>query len=1766
MSNFYSFLLHRGVKIFFIHYLHFFFLFSIFFLFSFSSLAQSVGIFGSANLGVNNTGANGNLSSVFDISSTSRGLLIPRVTECQRTVAACAGGMLDGLGNLPAAAQGLLVYQTDGTEGFYYNTSTTTSPAWVQIASSGSSPWTRSGTNVYLTNSTDNVGIGNSSPGSKLWIQDDGQCTAVSFVATNVTGPMGFGSVRAKGTLAVPLAVQTGDQLGAFTFAGFDGTGIGPPTAAMTAAATENFTATNKGSQLHFSTTLNGTTALTPRMTIDQNGYVGIGTTGPSSQFHIYGTFDPVQMMVENTGGAFKTGYGLKTASGEWFIGQVSPSTFSIKDITTNNVRIEVDASGNVGIGTTAPAELLDVAGRLRIGALVAPAVTTDKLYNVAGNLFWNGVQLDAGSSGWSITGNAGTVDGTNFIGTTDDKPFNIRVNNQKAGRIETDSWVGNNFANTFWGYQSGNAITTGTQNTALGLQALYLNATGSFNTAIGVSALQNNTAAGNNIAVGQSALFSQNYNPGFAWNSENVAVGYEALYSNQPISTATGVYNTAIGNYSLRANTTGASNTANGYRALFNNIDGYSNTAIGVNTLQTGTSGYWNIAIGEDALKNNSTASNNVAIGNQALFLQGVYNNAGIAWPSYNVAVGHEALYSNQPTSTTDGISNTAIGNYSLRSNTTGTSNVAVGKDAGYNNIAGYDNTFLGSYAGYTSNSTLNTFVGTYSGYLNSTGADNTYIGNQSGTNNSIGSFNTFLGTFSGYNNLTGSGNVFIGRQAGRDETGSGKLYIANSATATPLIYGDFTASQLTFNGQIKITGGTPGAGKVLTSDASGLATWENPTGSTDWSITGNAGTVDGTNFIGTTDDVPFNIKVNNEKAGRIEREDGVIFGGNTFYGWKAGNSNAVNVGLSEGLYNTATGNQALLSNFTGNQNTASGYAALYSNVAGDFNTASGTYALFNTTGFENTGSGSRALYFNTSGNSNTAVGTYALYSNKAGSNATAVGYNAIFYANDQVGAFTSYNVAVGYEALRGSVTASSNTGNYNTALGYQTLLNNTSGYENTAGGNAALYNNGTGALNSAYGSTALYNNTTGNNNTGIGVKALFTNTIGSSNTAMGIFTLQNNNNGGDNTATGYGALYSNISGSWNSAYGVNALQNSTGNKNTAFGWNALITNTTGNNNTALGYQADVSSAALTNATAIGYNAKVSASNSLVLGGTGADAVNVGIGTSSPGAALQVYNATSASAIQNIGFDNPSINITRTNGAGGTLDLAITDGSPAWFTGGITSGDAIIKYGSGKSLKIGNNSAAPPQVTIDASGNMGIGETAPTNKLQVFSNNASIRYAGQMVNSATAGPGNIVGAVFGAADGANAAAITKYGGLFQAAFGAGTNYGVWGEAIGGTGTNIAGYFNAVSGANNYAIIVPSGGGNVGIGTTGPLYKLHSVTSTSGDRAIYGENNAAVAVDGYGVWGRSFNNAGYGIGGYFEGGFRGLYALGNSAAGSSTFGILGEATGSGGARYGVFGKATAVNTNVNYGLYGEALNGATANYGLWINNGETKITDGGGGVPARTANGSIAISNNGTARIFFRTNNANWYINASAGGDFSEYMSKQNKNELLEPGDVIAYNGEEEKGGITLAEKENPRILGVISETGTRNNDDAEGQRMYDSSYANVGLLGHVAVKISLEGGVIKAGDYLAVSSKKGYAMKATKSGMVIGIALEDFNGTDSTKTKAMAFINPQYWANPEEFKQNKTEIEKLKAENNSFRSDLEKIKLHLGIDIKSEK
>jgi hypothetical protein len=197
------------------------------------------------------------------------------------------------------------------------------------------------------------------------------------------------------------------------------------------------------------------------------------------------------------------------------------------------------------------------------------------------------------------------------------------------------------------------------------------------------------------------------------------------------------------------------------------------------------------------------------------------------------------------------------------------------------------------------------------------------------------------------------------------------------------------------------------------------------------------------------------------------------------------------------------------------------------------------------------------------------------------------------------------------------------------------------TTGIDNVAVGVGALYSNTTASYNTASGVLALSSNTTGSNNAASGSLALVSNTTGSNNTASGFNALNSNSTGPYNTATGYEALFSNVSANYNTATGAEALYNNTGEANLADGALALYSNTSGAGNTAVGADAcysnttsnyvtclgysSSSSDAVTNATAIGAYARVEQSNSLVLGGAGDHAVNVGIGTTKPSNILTI-------------------------------------------------------------------------------------------------------------------------------------------------------------------------------------------------------------------------------------------------------------------------------------------------------------------------------------------------------------------------------------------------------------------------------------------------------------------------------------------------------------------------------------------------------------
>jgi hypothetical protein len=77
--------------------------------------------------------------------------------------------------------------------------------------------------------------------------------------------------------------------------------------------------------------------------------------------------------------------------------------------------------NGLVGIGTTVPAEELDLVGHFRFGQVSAPGATADRLYNVAGDLTW------AGSKLWSLANDgAGSGLDADTLDTLDSTAFAI--------------------------------------------------------------------------------------------------------------------------------------------------------------------------------------------------------------------------------------------------------------------------------------------------------------------------------------------------------------------------------------------------------------------------------------------------------------------------------------------------------------------------------------------------------------------------------------------------------------------------------------------------------------------------------------------------------------------------------------------------------------------------------------------------------------------------------------------------------------------------------------------------------------------------------------------------------------------------------------------------------------------------------------------------------------------------------------------------------------------------------------------------------------------------------------------------------------------------------------------------------------------------------------------------------------------------------------------------------------------------------------------
>lgn len=302
--------------------------------------------------------------------------------------------------------------------------------------------------------------------------------------------------------------------------------------------------------------------------------------------------------------------------------------------------------------------------------------------------------------------------------------------------------------------------------------------------------------------------------------------------------------------------------------------------------------------------------------------------------------------------------------------------------------------------------------------------------------------------------------------------------------------------------------------------------------------------------------------------------------------------------------------------------------------------------------------------------------------------------------------------------------------TGDRNTITGYNAGLVLTSGYWNTF-----------------YGVDAGRFTTSGMTNTFIGKEAGLYNTIGNSNTFVGAQAGYSNTNGVVNTFIGYQAGFSNTSGAYNNFFGYGAgRQTTTGNANIFIGHLTGYSNTTGRYNLFMGYQTGYYNSTGYENTFIGFqsgrNNTVGIDN-VFLGHqagfnntTGVDNVYNGVaaGYVTTTGRYNVYMGHNAGFFNNTGSQNTALghqagyNSTASSNVfvGYQAGMNNTSGANNTFVGtstNIPSGSTLTNV---TVLGYNAQATASNSVILGSGANVGIGNTAPGNRLEITKGTAN--------------------------------------------------------------------------------------------------------------------------------------------------------------------------------------------------------------------------------------------------------------------------------------------------------------------------------------------------------------------------------------------------------------------------------------------------------
>jgi hypothetical protein len=165
-------------------------------------------------------------------------------------------------------------------------------------------------------------------------------------------------------------AMASGDRLGGFLFGGSSSNTTLRNTAGMIAYATQNWVdGSAYGSRLTFEVNPNNSTSRSSIMTLLGNGNVGINVTSPNESLEVAST-SGARMIVSDGGGASRKVVLITSPSASIGYGRVEAYDYGGSvglPLVLNNA-----GQGNVGIGTTSPAQKLEVNGGVMLNTNTA--------------------------------------------------------------------------------------------------------------------------------------------------------------------------------------------------------------------------------------------------------------------------------------------------------------------------------------------------------------------------------------------------------------------------------------------------------------------------------------------------------------------------------------------------------------------------------------------------------------------------------------------------------------------------------------------------------------------------------------------------------------------------------------------------------------------------------------------------------------------------------------------------------------------------------------------------------------------------------------------------------------------------------------------------------------------------------------------------------------------------------------------------------------------------------------------------------------------------------------------------------------------------------------------------------------------------------------------------------------------------------------------------------------------------------------------------